>query len=365
MPHRARTLLSSLSTLGMLAVASGCGAAQGRAASPPPDCGGESPLAGGAAPAPGPVPASSSSAPPLHLVADVPLPRPAVRFDYQSVDAAAGRLYIAHMNAGTLLVFDTRARRVIADLPGFPSVHGVLAVPELRKVYAAATGRKEVAAVDAASLRTVAHLGPVGYPDGIAYAPDPKRVFVSDESSAGRELVVDGRSDRVVGTIALGGEAGNTIYEPVSRCIVVAVQTANQLVAIDPRGDSIVGRYSLEGARHPHGLSVDPARRLLFVANEGNATLLVVDLATMRVISKHDVGDDPDVLAFDPGLGRLYVAAESGTVSVFREEGRELVHEGDLQIPHAHTVAVDPATHFVYLPLETLNGRPVLRIMAP
>jgi hypothetical protein len=36
-----------------------------------------------------------------------------------------------------------------------------------------------------------------------------------------------------------------------------------------------------------------------------------------------------------------------------------------LRIPHAHTVAVDPATHRVYLPLENVNGRPVLRILAP
>jgi hypothetical protein len=44
--------------------------------------------------------------------------------------------------------------------------------------------------------------------------------------------------------------------------------TIPTLVAIDPRGDSIVGRYSLEGASHPHGLSIDPERRLLFMANE-------------------------------------------------------------------------------------------------
>ena len=33
--------------------------------------------------------------------------------------------------------------------------------------------------------------------------------------------------------------------------------------------------------------------------------------------------------------------------------------------PHAHTVSVDPRTHLVYLPLENLNGRPVLRIYEP
>ena len=43
---------------------------------------------------------------PLELVADVPLSGAAVRFDYQSLDVANNRLYIAHMNADQLVVFD-------------------------------------------------------------------------------------------------------------------------------------------------------------------------------------------------------------------------------------------------------------------
>jgi hypothetical protein len=68
---------------------------------------------------------------PLKRVADVPLPGAAVRFDYQSLDTSQGRLYIAHMNANQLVVFDTKKRLVVANLDGFPSVHGVWAVPEL------------------------------------------------------------------------------------------------------------------------------------------------------------------------------------------------------------------------------------------
>ncbi|MFL5542142.1 MAG: YncE family protein [Longimicrobiaceae bacterium] len=343
-----------------LAAASGCGAA--RPPSPPPECGGvPSPASPGAEAAP-PGPASE---PPLGRVADVPLPGPAVRFDYQAVDTAAGRLYVAHMNAGTLLVFDTREARVVADLPGFPSVHGVWAVPELGKVYAAVTGRRQVAVLDARTLRVRARPGPIGYPDGIAYDPGTRRIYVSDESSAGRELVIDGATDGVVGTVALGGEAGNTLYDPGSRCIWVAVQTRDEVAAIDPRSNRVVGRYPLPGADHPHGLAIDSGSGLLFVANEGSATLLVVDLRTMEVVSTHPVGDDPDVLAFDPGLARLYVASESGVVSVFRVQRRDLVPLGELRMPHAHTVAADAATHRVYLPLENVGGRPVLRIMAP
>jgi hypothetical protein len=62
---------------------------------------------------------------PLRLVADIPMPGAAVRFDYQSFDPASGRLYIAHMNADQLVVFDTHSRQVVANLEGLPRVHGV------------------------------------------------------------------------------------------------------------------------------------------------------------------------------------------------------------------------------------------------
>ena len=122
---------------------------------------------------------------------------------------------------------------------------------------------------------------------------------------------------------------------------------------------------ALPGVKEPHGVALDLAQRLAFVAGEGNATLAVVDLESGKVLETHPVGDDPDVLAFDPGLGRLYVAAESGSVSVFKQSGKQLTSVGRLALPHAHTVSVDPATHLVYLPLEDVGGHPVLRIMEP
>ena len=111
----------------------------------------------------------SSDQAPLKEVADVPLPGAAVRFDYQSLDMSQGRLYIAHMNANQLVVFDTKKRVVVADLDGFPSVHGVWAVPDLGRVYASVTGEHKVAVVDMATLKTIAKVGPINYPDGIAY----------------------------------------------------------------------------------------------------------------------------------------------------------------------------------------------------
>lgn len=301
----------------------------------------------------------------LRTEADVPLPGDTSRFDYQSFDPTSGRLYIAHMDAGQVVVFDTRTQAVVGTVDDLPKVTGVLAVPDLGRIYASVAGDHQVAVIDSQSLAVVSRLGTLGFPDGLDYVPELKRVYVSDESGGG-EVVLDAQTDTVVTTIDLGGEAGNTHYDPGSGCVFVAVQTQNQLVAIDPTSNQIVGRFELDGGCDgPHGFLIDATARVAFVTCENNSKLLVVDLTTMRVTAGYDVGDGPDVLALDPGLGRLYVASEAGVVSVFAEHGKSLEPVGEYRASHAHSVAVDPATHLVYLPLEDVGGMPVLRIMAP
>ena len=111
---------------------------------------------------------------------------------------------------------------------------------------------------------------------------------------------------------------------------------------------------------------VDPPARLAFIACEDNARLVVLDLRAGRVTATFPVGDRPDVLAFDPGLRRLYVAAESGVVAVFERRGRTLDPLGKAFLADgAHTVAVDPRTHEVFFPLPDIDGAPALRIMLP
>ena len=298
----------------------------------------------------------------LRIVGDVPLPGPAVRFDYQSLDASDGRLYIAHMNADQLVVFDTRKREVLANLDGFHRVHGVIAVPELARIFASVTGDHQVAVVDRASLKTLAKVGEMKYPDGLAYAPRNNRVFVSDEHGDA-DAVIDAAHNTLLTTIPLGGGAGNTVYDGGDNKILVAVHGKNELIKIDPQQARILDRTAMTGLHDPHGVALDVENRLAFVAGEGNHKLVVVDLKTMQVGAPFSVGRDPDVLAFDNGTKRLYVAAESGDIAVFHEVNRTLEPEGGIHLPHGHTVAVDPTTHLVYFPLEDVGGKPLLRIM--
>ncbi len=313
----------------------------------------------------GAIPPASTVQAPLRAVTDVPLPGSASRFDYQSLEPASGRLFISHMGAGQLVVFDVHAGKVIGNLDGFPTVTGVLAVPAEHRAYASATGDHAVVVVDDSTLRNVARVPGPRFPDGIAYAPAERRVFVSDESGQ-RDFVIDATTNTVVSQIELGGEAGNTQYDSTSHCVIVAVQTTNQMAIIHPANSTIVRRITLDKAvRHPHGVYIDAPNRLAFIAGEESGTLGVLDLRTLQLRQVLPVGSDPDVLAFDPELKRLYVAAESGVVAVFEERDGSLVQLGWYRAPKAHSVAVDPATHRVYLPLANVNGRPLLRILMP
>jgi DNA-binding beta-propeller fold protein YncE len=306
-----------------------------------------------------------SSSPLLRTIADIPLPGGASRFDYQSLDTQRGRLFIAHMGAGQVVVVDVTAQTVVGVIKELPGVTGVLAVPELHRLYASVSGTGELAVIDEESLHIAARIPAGDFPDGIAYAAEEGQFFISDETGKA-VVVISARTNQRVDRIALDGEVGNTQYDPGSHLIFSTVQSRNELVAIDPHTHQIVQRFELRGGRHPHGLLIEASRRTAFIACDGDARLLVFDLDTGRVMQILSTGKEPDVLSFDPGLHRLYVASESGMLSIFEQDGARLKKDGDdFVAPKAHSIMVDPQTHRVYLPLQSIDHHPMLRIMEP
>jgi len=298
----------------------------------------------------------------VQTIADIPLSGGPSRMDYQSLDPKSHLLFVSHLGASMVSVFNTTSNKVVADIPGIPAVHGVLAIPELGRVYASATGANQVDVIDERTLRVTAKIPAGSYPDGLAYDPTRHVLFVSDEAGQ-TDTVIDTQTEQRTATITLGGEAGNTQYDPVSGRILVDVQTLNQLVVIAPTTTQIVTRHALPSCQHDHSLLLDAASHLAFVTCDSNNVLLVIDLRTFAVRSVQSVGNAPDVLAFDQGRHLLYVACESGIISLFEEQGQKVRKVCDQFIaPEAHTVAVDQQTHRVYLPLENLGGKPVLRI---
>jgi len=284
--------------------------------------------------------------------------------DYTSLDARRHRLFIAHLGQGEIIVVDTRTRGVVARIPA-PGVHGVLAVPELGKVYAAASDSAEALTIDTDTLQVIARAHTGGTPDGFSYDAADHRVFVSDET--GDDLtVLDATTGLGAGTVSLGGEAGNNSYDPTSGHILVLDQSHNELDVINPVTLAVIARHHLGNCDHSHGLTLDPRGQRAFVACDGNDQLLTVDLESFLETDHTATGAGPDVISLDPGLHRLYVAAESGTWTVLDTANRRtrLIARRHLAAG-AHTLAVDDTTHAVYVPLADHGGHPALEVLIP
>ena len=319
------------------------------------------------------------------LVADVPLGPAANRIDYQSLDPTSGRLYVSLMGAGKLLVFDIAGNKPLRQLDGYPKTTGVLVVPALHRVFASVpgaglgpslgvglgmlgltSGHGAVAIIDTENLKEVARVSGGVFPDGIAYDAKDNRIFVSDEMGAA-VTVIDAAANRVTARIAAGGEVGNVQYDPVSARLYAPIQTRNALAVFDAAAARRIAAYPLTGCKHPHGLAIAPGAATGYVACDENDILVTVDLKTGRELSHLKLGHDPDVLAIDPGLKRLYVASESGRLASFDislPEAPKALGE-TLVGPNAHSVAVDPASHRLYFPLADLDGASVMRVIAP
>lgn len=301
----------------------------------------------------------------LHQIADIPLSGGANRLDYQSIDADTNRLYIAHLGSNLVHVVDLTTQKVIADIPLSSSPYGILAVAELQKVFVGLGGNNEVGVIDEKTNRVVKTIQAGQTPDGIAYDPQNKRIYVSNENG-GTVTVIDAVTNEHITDIPIGGSVGNTHYYDKGKSMYTVSGDANILAEIDPLANKVINTYPLQGCNHAHGFFIDSLTHYAFITCDVNNAMLVFDLDTHKIIATDTVGAVPDVLAYDGGLHHLYVAGESGIVSIFsvQKDNVKKIYEGFLA-PHAHTIAVDQKTHFVYLPLENINGKPVVRILKP
>jgi DNA-binding beta-propeller fold protein YncE len=304
---------------------------------------------------------------PLVLVGDVDLPGRAVRFDYQAVDEAQQHLVIAHMNDDAVLILKLEDGSLAKRLPGIATPRGVAVADQPPRIFVTSIS-DQLVIIDGITLDEVARVATGRAPDGVAWDPIHQVVGVSDQSDGAVSLIADaGMGQRT--QLPLGKETGNVAFDAVRNVFWVAVvrgEPPDQLVAIDPASATIVTRHDLPGCDGAHGVRVHPDGQRAWVACEDNARLVQVDLAA-GTLATAKVGKGPDVLALDPALGWLYVAAESGELHVFDVAPPDPVRiDSERPGDNAHSVAVDPATHRVFFPLmKGPSGKPVLRIMRP
>ncbi len=185
-------------------------------------------------------------------------------FDFQALDPQTHLLFIAHSgpgpdkeqlvnphfnpdtdakNDGNVLIFDTRQQKIVGLL-NIPQVAGMVAAPDLHKVYAADSNDNIIYDIDEKTLKTTQiPLQDNDSPDGIGYDPEDHLLMVSDPGTPANpdktnvidrknqnETLIDALTDKIVARVMLGvdgkwgDDVGHVRFDPQLHRIFVAVQ---------------------------------------------------------------------------------------------------------------------------------------------
>jgi DNA-binding beta-propeller fold protein YncE len=273
-------------------------------------------------------------------------------FDHAAVHGPTGRLYVAHTANDALEVIDVEHRRHVATIPGLPAVAGALTAEAPDLVFTSNRGENSVGIFSPSAETAIDKLAVGIKPNGLAYDPGRRRLLaahVGEPGVAGSVTVsvIDVPARRRLADLVVPGRTRWAIFDPVADVFHVNIADPPCLVVVGSADPVRIRRVVDVPHAGPHGLDLDVVRRRLYCACDA-AVLLEIDADAGKVLAAEPIAGVPDVVFFNPALGRVYVAVgEPGVIEVF-DVGplrRRQVVETEAG---AHTLAFDPARNQVW-----------------
>jgi YVTN family beta-propeller protein len=266
-------------------------------------------------------------------------------WDYLTIDNATRRLYASHGTSVAVVDLDKSA--VVTVITGLKEVHGIALAPDLGKGFITDGESDAVFAFDLKSLKVVAKIGTRKGPDAICYEPKSRRVFTFN--TLDNSTVIDAVTNTVVGTVELGGRPEFCASNGAGK-LYVNVADTREIVEIDSSKPEVVRRTSISPCENPSGLAIDLVNGKLFSACSNNI-MAITDIKSMAVVATPPIGSRPDGAAYDPGAGLAFSSNGDATLTIIGQVNGKWDAVGKVETgPRSRTIAVDVATHRLYLP---------------
>jgi DNA-binding beta-propeller fold protein YncE len=300
---------------------------------------------------------STKPVPPhYHVVRHIPIGGEG-GWDYPTVDSGSHRLFLSHSDR--VVVVDTTSGKIVGEIPNTQGVHGIAIAPDLHRGFVSDGRTSTVTIFDLDSLRVLSEVKTTGdRPDAITFDPASSRVFTFN--AAGKNTTaIDAATGAIAGTIDLGGKPEFAAADGGGH-IFVNIEDTSEVADIDTAALTVVRRWKLAPCQEPSGLAMDRAHRRIFSGCD-NKVMAISDADAGRVITTVPIGDGVDGDAYDPDLRLAFSAnGADGTLTVVREttpDKFDVVENAPTQ-RGARTMALDPATHHVFLPTAQFGPPP-------
>jgi DNA-binding beta-propeller fold protein YncE len=278
-------------------------------------------------------------------------------WDYMTVDPDHKLLYVPRSTH--TLVLDATTGKTVADIPGQKRNHGVAVVSSAGRGFITDGADASVTVFDLKIYAVLGKIKTADDADGIIYDPSSGKVLVTC-GDAGVVVPISADVDLKTGqadpAVDLGGKPEFLTADGQGKAYV-NLEDKDLVAVLDTKTMKVVAKWPVAPGGSPVGMSMDRAKRRLYVGCRKPQKLIVMSADDGKVLADLPIGAGVDATRFD---GDAFASCRDGTLAVARETspGKFEIIQNVATPKGARTMDVDPATHTIYLPTAEF-GPPV------
>jgi glutamine cyclotransferase len=232
--------------------------------------------------------------------------------DYVYADNDARRVYVPR--GGNTFVFDLDSYKYIGSITNIGG-HGV-AIDT--KTHHGISSSSPLGMFDTETMEKIKDIQVSGRPDGILLEPFTGKVFIFSHQAPSITMI-DPKDGSVVGTIDVGGAMEQAQSDGQGK-LYVDVEDEKKIAVVDLKTMKVITKYDLgTGAGEPAGLGLDVKNHILFAMCANPGICVVVNADDGTVLATLPLGNGTDGGGFNPATMEAWSSQRDGTLTIIKE----------------------------------------------
>jgi DNA-binding beta-propeller fold protein YncE len=232
--------------------------------------------------------------------------------DYVFADNDGRRIYVPR--GSNTLVFDLDSHKYIGAITNI-SGHGV-AIDT--KTHHGFSSSPQVGMFDTETMQKIKDIKVQGRPDGILLEPFTDKIYIFSHESPSI-TIIEPKDGSVIGTIDVGGAMEEARSDGQGK-LFVNVEDERKIAVVDVQTMKVITKFALaDSAGDPGGLGLDVKNHILFAMCAEPDVCAVVNADNGKTLATLPIGSGTDGGGFNPNTMEAFSSQRDGTLTIIKE----------------------------------------------
>jgi glutamine cyclotransferase len=232
--------------------------------------------------------------------------------DYVYADNDGRRVYVPR--GGNTFVFDLDKHNYIGSITNAGG-HGVAIDTATHHGFSSSP---QIAMFDTETMQKIKDIQVSGRPDGILREPFSGKILIFSHSSPSITLI-DPKDGTVAGTIDVGGAMEQAQSDGQGK-LYCDVEDEKKIAVVDMKTLKVITKYDLGAdAGEPGGLGLDAKNHILFAMCANPNVCVVVNADDGKILATLPLGNGTDGGGFNPNTMEAWSSQRDGTLTIIKE----------------------------------------------